>query len=223
MAESIQKAIVLNIHEDSENLFIVSFFTKNGILKLAAQGLNKPLSKNRVNLQIGALVEVEYFAARLSGKTGKLKKSHLISSINIDELKNAEFADKYVKLLANIQAPNHVFEQCLEIYDLISPLTGNKILTFLYAQSLIYFGLCPNFTSCHLCLNERNLIHFNLNEGGFVCNRHEGVEVQSIEFLQAVWYSFHSLKQYLIVVSNTTNLHVLRMYQALIRDNGYYI
>ncbi|VEU71144.1 DNA repair protein RecO [Mycoplasmopsis glycophila] len=221
MAETIHEAIVLNIYENEENLFVVSFFTRKGILNLIAQGLNKQTSKNKANLQIGSLVEIEYFASRFEGKMGRLKKAHLASSIDYTEVSNIEFARSLVKLLGNINTSNHIFELCKNIYQFISPLANRKILTFLYAQALIYFGICPNFDSCRICFNRKSLIDFDIYEGGFVCNRHELTTDKNMEYLQAVWCSFHSLARYLTIVNNTTNKILFNLYSQIIKENGY--
>ncbi|RIV16685.1 DNA repair protein RecO [Mycoplasmopsis gallopavonis] len=224
MAETITHGIVLEIYQNEENLFLVSFFTSQGKLVLAAQGLDKPLSKNRVNLQIGSLVEIEYFKARLEGKIGKLKKAHLLKSIDISDTKNAQFVEKITKLLQNFTSSNHLMGFLPQLYSLISPLNNDRILTFLYAQSLIYFGIAPNFNSCRICLNMKNLIDFDLLAGGFICNRHGQKETdKSMEYLQAIWCSFHSLKKYLIFTNNSLNQKILIQYKEAIIDNGYFI
>ncbi|WP_406613970.1 recombination protein O N-terminal domain-containing protein [Mycoplasma corogypsi] len=74
MAETIRKCVVLKIAQIEENTSIVTFFDENGTFSLRALGLSKINSKNRMNLQIGNVVEIEYFKARLIGSLGKLKK-----------------------------------------------------------------------------------------------------------------------------------------------------
>ncbi|WP_036452669.1 recombination protein O N-terminal domain-containing protein [Mycoplasma buteonis] len=223
MAETITQGIVLQIYQEDTNLFLVTFLTKKGLLRLAAQGLNKSLSKNKSNLQIGALVEIEFFAARLQDKVGKLKKATIVKQLDVQDKPILEFSFQYVKLLTNIQGVNHIFDKCVLIYDLIDTVNCHFILTFLYAQSMIYFGICPNFRSCNICLNERDLINFDLQNGGFICRRHENVPIQKVEYLQSIWYSFNDMGKYMFVTSATLNFYICNMYKALILDNGYYV
>nr|WP_307916550.1 hypothetical protein [Mycoplasmopsis bovis] len=57
---------------------LVTVLGTNGVFKLFAPGLTKTTSKNRQNLQIGSICEIEYFKARFVNKLNKLKKANLL-------------------------------------------------------------------------------------------------------------------------------------------------
>ncbi|WP_027121142.1 DNA repair protein RecO [Mycoplasma leonicaptivi] len=223
MSENISKAIVLSIYQIEENGFLVSFFNEKGCFELFANGLNKISSKNRANLQIGSIVEIEYFPARLKQRVGKLKKAHLIETLDLIQEKNAKFAKKIALLLKNIRVNNHMFLWYTKIFHLINETNVAKLLTFFYAHSLIFFGIEPVFNACRICKSRKNLIDFEVSDGGFLCDLHDKSQTKSLNFLTAVWYSFNDLKKYLITTNQETNYQLFRYYQSVIKNAGYII
>ncbi|ATO30683.1 DNA repair protein RecO [Mycoplasmopsis bovirhinis] len=217
------KAIVLSIKITNDNNHIVSFFTNYGVLKLVASGITKPLSKNRANLLLGSIVELEYFPARLKNKTGRLKKAVLLEALDIKPIQNIYFFNAIKKIFLNIFEINHLFDLYLKIFKYLNKKNNYKILTFFYAQSLFYFGIKPNFEACAICDSQRNLVSFDFYEGGFMCALHGQGQHMSVEYLNAIWASYHDLKKYLMIVDDNLDYNLRALYKSLIIEAGYYI
>ncbi|WAM01022.1 recombination protein O N-terminal domain-containing protein [Mycoplasmopsis felis] len=130
--------IVLEIHQTGENDFLVSFFLlPMALLTLYTQGLNKQTSKNRNNLQIGSIVEIEYFKARLKDKIGRMKKVNLLVNISLIDIKINLFVSDIVKLFKNINQKNHLYNEYLTHIKKINQDNVDLFLAYFYAQSLL--------------------------------------------------------------------------------------
>nr|WP_322959101.1 DNA repair protein RecO [Mycoplasmopsis canis]WQQ12515.1 DNA repair protein RecO [Mycoplasmopsis canis] len=224
MSTRISRAIVLDIKLNDDNNHIVTFFTSDGILRLLATGIHKINSKNKNNLHLGSIVEIEFFSARLKNKVGRLKTVNIEKIFDLTNISKIYFFSRIKKLFLNIKEPNHLFELYLRVFDFINKEYYNKLLTFFYAQSLFYFGINPSYDSCRLCNSKSNLINFHLEKGGFICNRHgDEITHESIEYLNAIWASFHSFKKYLIITDFNLDYNIRAKYINIIKEAGYYI
>ncbi|WP_322960787.1 DNA repair protein RecO [Mycoplasmopsis cynos] len=224
MSVNIEKAIVIDINLKSDNNHIVTFFNQKGIFRLVASGIDNLLSKNRNNLQLGSIVEIAYFPTRLKGKIGRLRSAYLETLLNLLEISNLTFFKNISNLLKNINSSNHLFELYQRVFPFIGKKYNSKLMTFFYAQSLFYFGIDPNYNQCRVCHRKNNLINFNIDKGGFICNRHSKDEpIQSIEYLNAIWLSFNNFKKYIFTIGYNLNYKIKNLYINIIKEAGYYI
>jgi len=60
---------------------IVTILTDTELITFIALGVRKMTSKNRVALQLGNVIEVELFRARLKNKVSKLKRANLVKQL----------------------------------------------------------------------------------------------------------------------------------------------
>ncbi|MGZ9797107.1 DNA repair protein RecO [Mycoplasma sp. 4013] len=223
MALLVAKAIVLEIIEKSENEFYVTFFNDKGVLILFAQGLNKQLSKNRSNLQIGSLVEIEYFSARLKGRIGRLKRVNLLHIFSITSSDTNIFLLKLIKLFKNLKIPNHIFNFYTLNMDKFKKDNLKKYLCVFYAQSSVYFGVKPSFNKCRICHQRKNLVDFSILEGGFICSNHNLNDTKNQEQLLLYWYLYYQPEKYVKLVSQTENILLLNQLKHIISEAGYYL
>ncbi|WBP84135.1 DNA repair protein RecO [Mycoplasmopsis edwardii] len=224
MSSKITKALVLKVTLRHDNNHIVRLFNHNGVFDLVANGLHKPLSKNRANLHPGSIVEIEYFGARLKGSIGRLKTANMMQMFDMTNYSNSSYFNSLEKLFSNIKESNHLFELYLRTFEYLSKDNNKKLLTFFYAQSMFYFGINPSYDGCRICKSRNNLISFDLYKGGFLCNKHFiEVENDSVEYLSAVWASFNSFKRYLTIVSYNMDYNLKKHYKNVIREAGFYI
>ncbi|WLP85367.1 DNA repair protein RecO [Mycoplasma seminis] len=222
--ETIERVIVLDINQYEENKFLVTFFGQRGAFALYAQGLGKINSKNRSNLLLGSIVEIEYFKARFDSKVGKLKKSTLIKTFDTSKLENSLFFNKLKQLLSQIHVPSHLFSEYDRYFDEFSNYNQDKILTYFLAQVLVINGYCNYFNKCRICGSTRNFIAFDVELGGFTCIKHEDIqEKMSLDFLQSVWASFHNLNSYQYLTSNILNKQIMYIYLKSLRKHGIYL
>ncbi|MHA3839333.1 DNA repair protein RecO [Mycoplasma sp. HF14] len=221
---SIEKAVVTQIQEYEDNKFLVSFFSSRGYFTLYAQGLHKPQSKNRSNLIIGSVVEIEYFKARFDTKVGKLKKATIIKLFDISNITNAMFFTKLAKIFSYIKSQNHIFLEYDRYFYDIGKYDNNRILVYFIAQLLVHQGFCNYFNKCRICGSTRNFISFNIAYGGFICFKHDNEDPDmDIKLLQCIWSSFHSLNSYIFQTTDSINKYILSTYLHFLYQQGIYI
>ncbi|MEA4134588.1 DNA repair protein RecO [Mycoplasma sp. 2704] len=215
MAETIKNAIVLNLHEISDNEHIVSFFTAFGRLDLVARGLNNVHSKNRSNLIVGSIVEIEYFASRTQNKYGRLKKSSTIKLLDVTNLNNIKLFNSLNFLFQNIRTRNHLFAEYNRHFDSFNNVLWTKVSTYFYAHSLLYFGIDLSFNSCKRCGRIKDFISFDFNLG-FICQNHDITQRLDVPVLQAIWYSFNDFYAYVNDVNSEINKLIFIEYKKQI-------
>ncbi|WAM11170.1 hypothetical protein ONA00_01555 [Mycoplasmopsis cynos] len=89
---------------------------------------------------------------------------------------------------------------------------------------MFYFGIDPNYNQCRVSYRKNNLINFNIDKGGFICNRHSKDEpIQSIEYLNAIWLSFNNFKKYIFTIGYNLNYKIKNLYINIIKEAGYYV
>ncbi|WP_322908822.1 DNA repair protein RecO [Mycoplasmopsis felis] len=220
---SLINGIVLEIHQTGENDFLVSFFTSNGLLTLYTQGLNKQTSKNRNNLQIGSIVEIEYFKARLKDKIGRMKKVNLLVNISLIDIKINLFVSNIVKLFKNIKQKNHLYNEYLTHIKKINQDNVDLFLAYFYAQSTTYFGVQPSFNKCRTCFSNKNLVDFSIIEGGFICSKHSNIIYKSNDELILFWSLYFNIDK-LLMNGYFNQIHTwINELKYLIKNAGYYV
>ncbi|WP_025755352.1 DNA repair protein RecO [Mycoplasmopsis cricetuli] len=169
MAISINKAILISQKEISDNEFILKFLTSKGQISLLAQGLKKINSKNRNNLLEGALCEIEYFAARLINKIGRLKKVTLIGQYDIFNEKTFVLLNRIVKLSKQIYFQNSIVNLYWKIIDYFNDSHIHIFLNLFYVHILKYFNYQVITNTCAKCHSNKNIVSFNYFYNGFLC------------------------------------------------------
>lgn len=92
---------------------------------------------------------------------------------------------------ADDEYPYELFGRTIDLLGAkFDPLTA--ALVFL-AQSLTLIGTCPEVNCCNRCGTTKNLVHFSMEEGGFVCGscaRETGLNPLSPLYLKTMRYIF---------------------------------
>lgn len=225
MAEKILQVVVLDIQNanTSDNDAIVQVYSKNGIFSLLAKGVNKSESKNRVNLQIGSLVEIEYFQARLNNKMSLLKKATLISDIDYSNRFNLIFIQKAVNLLKHFPKPYYtLFEAYVNCLNYLGLGKNSMLYTYLLAHTLNYFGIGVNVSKCCECNSPSNLCDFKFYKGGFLCGNHMSEQRWTKE-LKSIYYMYHDLKIFLQICISKVNQTIFYELNQYLEENGIYL
>ncbi|QSF13904.1 DNA repair protein RecO [Mycoplasma sp. Mirounga ES2805-ORL] len=226
MAETIEKMIVLSIKDKPESEYdcYVDVLTKNGTKRLLARGINKPESKNKANLMIGSISQIEYFKSRLTNSISRLKKATLLNEVDYSNPFNLVFVKKATNFLKNFQDPcQDVFKAYERILIFLNK--GDKqeyLLTYLLGQSLNYFGIGINFSSCSECDTPSNLCDFKLYKGGFLCGEHK-VEIRWTKELKSYYYLFNNLDIFLEQTSPEVNQILFTELVDYLTNNGIFI
>ncbi|WP_027120342.1 recombination protein O N-terminal domain-containing protein [Mycoplasmopsis lipofaciens] len=225
MAEKIEKVILLDINDYSndENAGIITVLGKNGVFSLLAMGINKGNSKNKSNLQVGSLIEIEYFKARLNNKLNKLKKAKLLYEIDYSNKFNLVYVAKATKFLKNFTSNAvNIINTYIETFEFLGKGYNDFLLTYLIANSLYYFGLKPNIESCVECNSPGNLCDFEFYIGGYLCALHAKKQRWTKE-LKSVYYLFQNLKTYMQICIPQVNNKIYLELLHYLKDNGIYI
>lgn len=225
MAAKIENVIVLEIKDSSENTSdgLLTVLTELGTKRLLAKGINKPESKNRANLQIGSINEIEYFEARMKNKTSRLKKATLIKQPDYENHHVVKLVSKAVLFLKNF---NEKCEKVFNSYQLILEKQYEEkatlLLTFLVANSLEYFGIMPMFEECVYCKCPNNLCDFSFTKGGFICGFCTYKKRLNKE-LKSIYYMFKNIDTFLNVCSPDINQKIYRELITHLIDNGIFV
>ncbi|WP_029513483.1 DNA repair protein RecO [Mycoplasmopsis primatum] len=237
MSEKIEKMIILKIEEylQEPNAAIVTALSERGLVTLFASGILKSQSKNRANLQIGSICEVEYFQARINKKMNRLKKATNIISLNYHDDFSIKFVIKMGLFLENF---THRCTEIFEAYEYSLNLYNRQfkesfdaqnsyvllayLTTYIVSKSLKYNGIQPNTDTCINCKSPSNLCDFNFKEGGFLCGNCSNKQRWTKE-LKCFYYLFKNFKTYASICTYEVNKIIYNeMINHLIR-NGIYI
>ncbi|MBU4689930.1 DNA repair protein RecO [Mycoplasma zalophidermidis] len=201
MAETIEKVIVVNISDSPTGSLdgLVDFFGPDGPIRLLAKGINKPESKNRANLLLGSCVEIEYFKARQKGSIGRLKKSTTLYSLDYSNNLNLVFLTRCLKIVKSIKSKSlAVYNAYFQIIHRLGEGLNRRLLLFILAQSLNYYGIAPITTKCCVCSSSFNLCDFSYYQGGFLCSKHS-VKPRWNKELKSIYYLFSDLEKFLAI------------------------
>ncbi|WP_027334847.1 DNA repair protein RecO [Mycoplasmopsis felifaucium] len=222
MAEVIEKVVVLELKPYAENTndAILYALTKNGVKAFLAKGVNKSESKNRANLQIGSVCEIEYFPTRLLDRVNRLKKANIIAMPNYENRFVIKFVSKAVIFMKhfNKYCPEitQAYEECLKHQN-----DGKTafLVTYLVASALKYYGIMPNIERCIECGSPGNLCSFQFYLGGYFCGLHTKKQRWTKE-LKSIYYLFKNLSVYLNVCIPSVNEIIYKELLAHYISNG---
>ncbi|BAP39486.1 DNA repair protein RecO C-terminal domain-containing protein [Metamycoplasma canadense] len=164
-------AIILDIKEYN-NFSLVKVLMPNGINFLYAKGLYKVESKNKRNLPILGLSNLEIIKSKKINNNNTLKKASLISYFPNSEMLQ-EIYDTVLFFLSRLN--NVKLEDFFENYQLFLKNVLDKpkhSFCFFLLNILKVLGLQPIFLHCCECSNKDNIIDFEFYKGGFLCSEH---------------------------------------------------
>lgn len=222
MAETFQEAIVLKIDDLNEKESIVTFLTSDGKLSLLALGLQKPVSKNKFNLQIGSIVELEFFQARLKGNIGRLKKSTTLLTADTTTYFNSLLIQKLIKIFNLVNVNNNFLLTYKEAIEKIGFGKNSYILTFFTNMLLKYLGIKPNFFNCVICHSNENLVEFEFYKGGFFCQWHSQLKME-VSLLESYYFLETSFESFYEKTTPKNNKEIYLKLLSYLNDNGIYI
>lgn len=179
--------IILAIKNHGDNDGVIKVLTQKGLFFLFARGIQKPNSKNKLNIPLLGLVNLEIIKPKIMGKIATLKRATLISFFPINPLLQDIF--KNVNHFLNFMNNNNL-DKLIETYKLFlnnveeKPNHSYSLILLSFLEQL---GHRPNFKSCVECINVDNIIDFEFYKGGFICNLHSSSK-KEINFLKSVFW-----------------------------------
>lgn len=176
---------------------VITILTSDSLISFIALGVRKVSSKNRVALQLGNLVEVDLFKARLTNKLSKLKTATLIKQPPLKEADTALVLLDLIKYLQKMRkGSERVFNSILEAYSYLGEESNHWVKTYITFSLLDELGIIPNTHACVECNRKDRIAGFDFHKGGFLCALHVDEEL-SLDELQA-WVAVSSnFKAYL--------------------------
>ena len=197
MSEQKYVGIVIKISDYDEFDQIVTLLTFDEVIPFIARGVRKINSKNRVALQLGNVIEIELFRARLSGKVSKLKRANIIKQPPIEELDTANVLYTIIKHISKVEIrPGKVFSGMIESFDSFGTEFNHHVKVYILFKYLDSVGQSPMLNGCIECGTYDNINGFEFYMGGFTCNRHspKKKELSYLKGIQALGQSFNKYK-----------------------------
>lgn len=185
----------------SANDEIVTILTSDDIFTFVALGTRKLKSKNRVALQIGNCIEIDFFKARLTNKLSKLKKAVTLIQPPLLTSNNAETIFEIYRLISRMKVPSAiVFNALIDCYSYFGADYNDYIKTFIYFAYLDSIGLYPVNNMCVECGRPDRINDFEFYKGGFLCVLHsEGQrpleELKAIQNLSSEFLDYSKTSQ----------------------------
>lgn len=176
---------------------IVSFFCVDKLRTLKVSSGYLPTGKNHQVTLLFNQIEVEvgsksgkYFGVR--GSTTLTNNVGLYEDLQKITLLNFEREIIMKMFTEEDELPYEWFEKSIEMmkkeYDVIS-----MALIFL-AQALTLIGSKPMTQGCNICGKATNIVHFSMNDGGFICNscaRDNDLSFDAPIYLKTMKYIFN--------------------------------
>lgn len=165
---------------------IVTLLTSDDIFTFIALGTRKLSSKNRVALQIGNYIEIDFFKARLTNKLSKLKKAVTLIQPPLLTSNNAETIFEIYKLISKMKSPsNIIFNALIDCYSYFGADYNDYIKTFILFAFLDSIGQYPVNEMCVECCRPDRINGFEFYKGGFLCVLHSK-KPRPLEVLMAI-------------------------------------
>ncbi|MEA4115283.1 DNA repair protein RecO [Mycoplasma sp. 744] len=225
-----QEVILLEINDLSanENDCIIKVMSENGIFNLLAKGINKAHSKNRANLLIGQLINIEYFPSRYFHSLSKLKKATLLTTLDYKRNDLLEFIIKISNFLNafTFNKTTKIFFEYKNIINHISQLSStelNFVKTYLLMQGLSDLGIEPIFNGCHICSSREKISNFDFYNGGFECYKHNQNVFLSSKILELIYYCKFNYDKYIKLVSIEIDTFIYQHLLTHYERHGIYL
>lgn len=178
--------IVVKTQDFDDDDMIVTVISHDEVLSFIALGVRKLTSKNRVALQLGNIIEVEIFRARLTNKLSKLKKAVLIKQPPLKEGDTALVLLEIIKFLSRIDKSSDIlFNRILEGFSYFSDDYNHHVKTFILFGVLDVIGVYPKYERCIECNRHDRINGFDFYKGGYTCVDHTENK-KPLEYLKAI-------------------------------------
>ncbi len=187
---------ILSSSKYRENDSIIVLLTSYGKKNVLVRGGEKPDSKNHQAIIVFNKVKLDVNSTNedyLSATSVETEENNSVLYENLIYSSMLQFASEI--LLRNFQdddsMPYSYFEQMIHLsLDNFDSLT----LMFIFlCQATSRMGFEPNINECVNCGSKKNLVSFDLNEGGFICSscaEEIGLEKSNVNYMKVFRYGF---------------------------------
>lgn len=214
------EGLVLNIHLKNDHDAVIKILTNDNIMYFLAKGIQKIESKNRNNIFVGSIVEIEYFPNYGKENYFLLKSSQIKYFVNFS-LNNIYMNELYY-IFQFVNQPSNKFlfaytEFAKNFQDSIQKL--EFILTYLLNLCLSINGKQLNYAHCAICRSNQKLYCFNFYEGGMLCQEHKmSYKSTPILLLKSFYYLGTNFEQYYLNTNSINNNFLYRSLKSFLND-----
>lgn len=197
MIEKNIKALILKKEPQGEFNEILTILTSKGKLKIFAPGVRKLDSKNRNNINLLDISELEIIDSQKSNVLFyRLKRASLVQQFSIN-LNTLYIWEDLLNILNKIMLNNPL--QFLNSFSKLTKLVDSnkdiKILDYLLFKLLETEGIAPYMQGCVECKAKTNLVDFKFYKGGFLCHLHSEDSLDH-ELLTSLFYLSKSFEEF---------------------------
>ncbi|QZE12291.1 recombination protein O N-terminal domain-containing protein [Mycoplasma sp. Ms02] len=219
MAETTQKALLIRLERYDNNAHLATFLNENGQFTLYAQGLDKPTSKNRANLQLMSVINLEFFKARLNKKIGKLKKASIEIPVSFSDSQSAKFLKKIQKIALSINNKNSFFDLYCSLISKMSQGKNTEIFLIMLANLIENQGIMPQLYFCGVCKSHNQITDFDFVKKTFLCFLH-GKERLDETFLELIYSVFHDYENFYRKSNTRYNQFIYEILSDILKEAG---
>ena len=197
MIEKNIKALILKKEPQGEFNEILTILTSKGKLKIFAPGVRKLDSKNRNNINLLDISELEIIDSQKSNVLFyRLKRASLVQQFPIN-LNTLYIWEDLLNILNKIMLNNPLqfLNSFSKLIKLVDSNKDIKILDYLLFKLLETEGIAPYMQGCVECKAKTNLVDFKFYKGGFLCHLHSEDSLDH-ELLTSLFYLSKSFEEF---------------------------
>ncbi len=193
------KGIVLSVSRYAESSAVITLATEKGLFSLIARGVYKAKSPLKPVLIVGNVVLLDIKEKGSGPSLISSAKTVFDASIFYGNQQDISFLfvlEQLSRVLFS-QGDSYPLDEVIEILlglkDDGDVLSLTLLLVGAFYRNL---GYNQNVNSCIRCNNSKNIVAFDLDAGGFICNNCvQDEQVRSAEQLQVIKYAFSTIDE----------------------------
>lgn len=190
------EGIVLSEIDYKESSKIVNLYTPNGRIGIKALGSKK--IKNGL-LGFTTTGNTVSFVATDSKLPSLIEydiiDSIIVKNLDLDSIKILGVIIYIINNLPNDIDNKIIYNFIKNVISSIGKINSNKLISIFLIKMLYAFGVSPNLKSCVNCNNKDNLISFNIQLGGALCNNCSN-EINDLKIWNEYYYDKKNLEDF---------------------------
>ena len=172
MIERKYKGFVLSKTKYKDNDAIINILTSDGKVSFKAVGINKITSKNASKCNFFMISEfVLNFKSEISNKTLKQASIEKLYKKPYDDLLASSCYLLIVSILNCLDDING-YDMAIKCFDMIEDgIYPINVINYFIKNVIEALGYLPENNKCVMCGIKSNIISFDFESGGFICNK----------------------------------------------------
>lgn len=213
MIEEKYVGFVLNKTPYKDNDAIINILTSDGIKSFKATGINKINSKNASKCNY--FLVAEYVLQSKNENGAKSLKNASIIKMYMNTLNDLLASSCYLFIISILKHLEDVdsYDLALSYFDKLNEgVNPLDVVNHFLSRVIISLGYSPLLNGCVLCGRKTNIISFNLEDGGFICNNcfnnKQHIKYET-SFLKEILYEFKNEEISLHDINNSKKIFMM--------------